>query len=178
MASMRVDDMHSWHAPRPRQAMVPAAQPQQSRSESRCPKPHLMPRGESHVLQHIDLADPAIFTTSSVKTTPRVGARPSTRSSPKIACSTTPAGASTVAATRSIASQARSGLLILTFDISQSRNPRNWAMAGGSSGYRAALVRRQLTPGLTSLLPGTAGLPPFLSFSISYPELDSAMSYA
>jgi hypothetical protein len=48
-------------------------------------------------------------------------------------------------------------------------------MAGGSSGYRAGLVRRQRTPGLTSLLPGTAGLPPFISFSISYPELDSAV---
>jgi hypothetical protein len=46
------------------------------------------------------------------------------------------------------------------FDISQSRNPRSWVMAGGSSGYRAGPVRRQLMPGLTSLLPGTAGLPP------------------
>ena len=43
-------------------------------------------------------------------------------------------------------------------------------MAGGSNGYRAALVRRQLTPGLISSLPGTAGLPPFISFSTSYPE--------
>ena len=42
---------------------------------------------------------------------------------------------------------------------------------GGSNGYRAALVRRQLTPGLTSSLPGTAGLPPFICFSTSYPEL-------
>src|SRR6266480_6315713 len=41
---------------------------------------------------------------SSVKTTPRVGARPSTRSSLKIACSTSPE-ASTVAATRSIGSR-------------------------------------------------------------------------
>ena len=48
-------------------------------------------------------------------------------------------------------------------------------MAGGSDGYRAALVRRQLTPGLISSLPGTAGLPPFISFSTSYPELDSAV---
>jgi hypothetical protein len=48
-------------------------------------------------------------------------------------------------------------------------------MAGGSNGYRAALVRRQLTPGLISSLPGTAGLPPFISFSTSYPELDSAV---
>src|SRR6185503_10030367 len=112
---------------------------------------------------------------SSVKTTPRVGARPSTSSSPKIACSTTPAGASTVAGTRSIASQARSGLLILTFDISQLPSLRNWATAAGSSGYRAVLVRRQLTPGLTSLLPGTAGLPPFICSSTSYPELNSAV---
>jgi hypothetical protein len=46
-------------------------------------------------------------------------------------------------------------------------------MAGGSNGYRAALVRRQLTPELISSLPGTAGLPPFISFLTSYPELDS-----
>ena len=83
-----------------------------------------------------------------------------------------------MAATRSIASQARSGLLILTFDISQSRNPRNWAMAAGSNGYRAGLVRRQLTPELISSLPGTAGLPLFISFSTSYLELDCAMSDA
>jgi hypothetical protein len=57
-------------------------------------------------------------------------------------------------------------------------SPRNWAMPGGSNGYQAALVRRQLTPGLISSLPGTAGLPPFISFSTSYPELDCAMSYA
>jgi hypothetical protein len=48
-------------------------------------------------------------------------------------------------------------------------------MAGGSNGYRAALMRRQLTPGLISSLPGMAGLPPFISFSTSYPELDSAV---
>ena len=48
-------------------------------------------------------------------------------------------------------------------------------MADGSNGYRAALVRRQLTPGLISSLPGRAGLPPFISFSTSYPELDSAV---
>jgi len=45
-----------------------------------------------------------------------------------------------VAATRSIASRARSGLLTLTFDISQLPVPRNWAMAAGSNEYRAALV--------------------------------------
>ncbi len=37
-------------------------------------------------------------------------------------------------------------------------------MAGGSNEYRAALVRRQLMPGLTSSFPGTAGLLPFISF--------------
>ena len=47
-------------------------------------------------------------------------------------------------------------------------------MAGWSDGYRADLVRRRLTPELISSLPGTAGLPPFISFSTSYPELDSA----
>ena len=45
-----------------------------------------------------------------------------------------PTRASTVAATRSIASRARSGLLTLTFDISQLPSPRKWAMAGGSNG--------------------------------------------
>src|SRR3989441_414617 len=107
---------------------------------------------------------------SSVKTTPSVGARPSTTSSPKMASSTTLPRASTVAATRSIASRARSGLLTLTSDISQLPGPRNWAMAGGSNGDRAGLVRGQLTPGLISSLPGTAGLRPSISFWTSYPE--------
>ena len=82
-----------------------------------------------------------------------------------------PTSGPTVAATRSIASRARSGQLTLTFSISQLPSPRNWAMAGGSSGYRVAPVRRPLTPGLISSLSGTAGLPPFISFSTSYPEL-------
>src|SRR5947208_201674 len=103
--------------------------------------------------------------------TPRVGARPSTRSTPKTVCSTTPAREFTVAVTRSIASQARSRLLTLTFYISQLPSPRNRAMAGWSDGYRADLVRRRLTPELISSLSGTVGLPPFISFSISYPEL-------
>ena len=51
----------------------------------------------------------------------------------EIACSTSP-GASTVAATRSISSRARSRLPTLTFDISQLPGPRNWAMAGGRMG--------------------------------------------
>jgi hypothetical protein len=46
-------------------------------------------------------------------------------------------------------------------------------MAGGSDGYRVALVMRHLTPGLISSSPGTAGLPPFIAFSTSYPKLDS-----
>jgi hypothetical protein len=50
-------------------------------------------------------------------------------------------------------------------------------MAAGSNGYRAALVRHQLTPGLISSLPGTAGLPPFISFSTSYPELKEFLGY-
>src|SRR5947199_2934959 len=79
------------------------------------------------------------------------------------------------AATRSIASQVRSRLLTLTFAISQLPSPRNWAMAGESNGYRAALVRRRLTRGLISSLPGTAGLPPFISFSTRYPELHTAV---
>jgi hypothetical protein len=48
-------------------------------------------------------------------------------------------------------------------------------MAGASNGYRAALVRRQLTPGLISSLPGTARLLPFIYFSTSYPELGSVV---
>jgi hypothetical protein len=44
--------------------------------------------------------------------------------------------------------------------------------SGRSDGYRAALVRRQLMPGLISSSPGMAGLPPFICFSTSYPELD------
>ena len=47
-------------------------------------------------------------------------------------------------------------------------------MAGGSNGYQADLVSRPLTPGLISSSPGTAGLPPFIFFSTSYPKLDSA----
>jgi hypothetical protein len=47
-------------------------------------------------------------------------------------------------------------------------------MAVGFNGYRAAMVRRQLTPGLISSFPGTAGLPPFISFSTSYLDLDFA----
>jgi hypothetical protein len=48
-------------------------------------------------------------------------------------------------------------------------------MAGGSNGYRVALVRRQHTLVLISSLPGTAGLPPFIYFSTSYPELGSVV---
>ena len=44
-------------------------------------------------------------------------------------------------------------------------------MAVASNGYRAALVKHLLTPGLISSSSGAAGLPPFISFSTSYPEL-------
>jgi len=84
-------------------------------------------------------------------------------------------GASTVAATRSIASRPRSRLLTLTSISANWPGPRSWAMAGGSNGYRAALVSLRLTPGLISSLPRTAGFPPFISFSTSYRELDSAV---
>jgi hypothetical protein len=53
--------------------------------------------------------------------------------------------------------------------------PEELGNGGRSNGCRAAQVRRQLTPGLISSLPGTAVLPPFISFSTSYPELESAV---
>src|SRR4029077_3187844 len=46
-------------------------------------------------------------------------------------------------------------------------SPRNRATVVGSNGYRVAPVRRQLTPGLISSLPGTDGLPPSICFSTS-----------
>src|SRR6266851_1272179 len=112
---------------------------------------------------------------SSVKTTPLAGAPPSTRFTLKIAFSTTPARESIVAVTKSTASRARSKLLTLNSDINQLPSPRNRAMAGWSAGYQAPRVRRQLTPGPISSLPGTAGLPPFIFFSTNYPDLDSAV---
>ena len=112
---------------------------------------------------------------SSVKTIPLAGAPPSTRFRLKIAFSTTPARESIVAVTKSTASRARSKLLTLNSDISQLPSLRNRAMAGWSAGYRAARVRRQLTPGPISSLRGTAGSPPFISFSTNYPDLDSAL---
>ena len=106
---------------------------------------------------------------------PRASARPSTTSSLKIVCSTTPAKESTVAVTRSIASPARSRLLTLTFNISQLPSPRNRAMAGWSDGYRVDLVRRQLTPELISSLPRTGGSPPSIYFSTSFRKVHSAL---
>lgn len=63
------------------------------------------------------------------------------------------------------------------FDISRLPNPRNWATAGGSNGCRAAPVRRQLTPGLISSSPGTAGSPPFISFSTSCDDFFDAVAH-
>jgi len=84
-----------------------------------------------------------------------------------------PKAAPIVDATRSIASRAPSRLLILTFDISQLPSPRSWAVPGGYDGYRAALARCRLTPGLISSLPGTGRLPLSISFSTSCPDLES-----
>jgi hypothetical protein len=102
---------------------------------------------------------------------PRVGVRPSTRSSLKIALSTIPPKVSTVAVTRSIASRARSGILSglsIPADV-RAGGIGQWRAA--QMGYRDAPVSRQLTLGLISSSPGRAGLPPFISFSTSYPEL-------
>ena len=76
-----------------------------------------------------------------------------------------PGGVYSAAMTRSTASQASSGPLTLTFNISPLPRPRSWAITDGLNGYRAALVRCQLTPGLISSLLGTAGLPTLLCFS-------------
>jgi hypothetical protein len=48
------------------------------------------------------------------------------------------------------------------------QSPRNRAMAAWSAGYRAAWVRRRLTPEPISSLLGTAGLWPFTSCSTSF----------
>src|SRR6267142_121713 len=48
-------------------------------------------------------------------------------------------------------------------------------MVGESAGWRAALASCQLTPGPISSLPAMAGLPPFISSSTSYPDLNSAV---
>src|SRR5260370_36908330 len=84
-------------------------------------------------------------------------------------CSTILPAEHTVAATRSIASQARSGQLTLTFDISQLPSPRNWATAGGPNGGRVALGGRPRSPGLVSSLAGTGQLAPVDAFSIKAP---------
>ena len=46
-------------------------------------------------------------------------------------------------------------------------------MAGGSNGYWAAPGRHLSMPVLISSSRAMAGLPPFISFSTSYPELGS-----
>src|SRR5207248_3017411 len=70
--------------------------------------------------------------------------------------------------------QGAAAILGIPASTLESKIRRNWAMAAESSGYRAALARHQLTLGLISSLRGTAGSPPFISFSTSYPELDFA----
>jgi SnoaL-like domain len=53
--------------------------------------------------------------------------------------------------------------------------PEELGNAGRLQWVSGPLVRLQLTPGLISSLPWTAGLPLFISFSTSYRELDSAV---
>ena len=48
--------------------------------------------------------------------------------------------------------------------------PEELGNGGGVGGSRAVLVKRQCTPRLISSLRGTAGFPPSISFSTSYPE--------
>jgi hypothetical protein len=76
--------------------------------------------------------------------------------------------ASTVAATRSIASQARLRLLTLTFDISQLPGPKK--RNGGR--IRWVSGRPGEAPAYAELISSfeTAGFPPFIYFSTSYPE--------
>jgi predicted transcriptional regulator len=61
----------------------------------------------------------------------------------------------------------------LDFRYQPIAEPEELGNGGRVQWVSAALVRRQLTPGLTSSLPGTARLPPFIYFSTSYPELGS-----
>src|SRR5579863_5541333 len=73
---------------------------------------------------------------SLVKVIRSADARRSTRSIPKMSFSMIPARVPTAAAMRSIGSQGSSERLIPTSPISSLPSPRNWAMAGGSHGYR------------------------------------------
>src|SRR5258708_26084527 len=70
-----------------------------------------------------------------------------------------------VAVTRSTASRARPGLPTLTFGIIQLPSPRKQATAGGARGEDAAVVERQLTPGLCFTITRSAGVAAVISFS-------------
>jgi hypothetical protein len=69
-----------------------------------------------------------------------------------------PKGDSIVAATRSIASRANSGLCTLTFGISQLASQRKWEMPDVFDGLRADRLRRQQSPGLILSSHEMAGL--------------------
>jgi len=114
---------------------------------------HTRCRKETSHVQHIDLVDRNLQDVS-VKTTARVGALPSDEIYTEDgACSTILTAEHTVAVTKSIASRALLGLLILIFDISQLPSPRNWQWRA-IQWVSDALVRRLITPGLISSLPG------------------------
>jgi hypothetical protein len=99
--------------------------------------------------------------TSSVKTIRRVGARPSTRSSPKIARSTSPA-----AVLRT---------MYPDFRYQPIAEPEELGNAGRVKWVEGRSSQSPAVTGTDFILPGTVALPQFISFSTSYPELDSAV---
>jgi len=110
-----------------------------------------------------------------VKATRAPGAQPSTRSSPKRLHVLRAQGRLPRPAGRDDRVGVRSGYS-LNLDISQLTGPRNWAMAGGSNGYPAALVRRPATTGLISSIAEDGRIAAVISFSTRYlqtvPHLD------
>jgi len=91
----------------------------------------------------------------------------------KIAFSRPQQGSLSWAVTKSTASR-RDQATHLNSDISHYRAAEFGAMAGWSAGIRPPGEAPALRAGPISSLRRTAGSPPFISFSTSYPELDSA----